>query len=454
MNIKNIMTTLTCIVVLLLTACTEEAGRVFFPYSTPQLSGLTLSQERQWAYGDSLYFSLHIDNSETPLSTLEVTVASAGKELYTKSIRTKGNEAQISQYGICIPFAANAENKEVRLLLTAINVEGGEATATHTLQLVRPIFPDTLYLHYDTLTALMYRQTDNPYTYKTEKNSFPETFSGKISTSKRTEDSKFIWGYSDTEGYTALINATGGAFNFDYTDWRIEQITFNCYTFKYGVVGAYQKMTINGTEMALVNGNYQLTISLEKNSTVTITGISNLRGAYNRDFFTYNASDNTLTFIGESGTWEIYYSPTYNYLWVVRMADVAPDAYWLVGHGFTCAPTWHTDYATGGWGLDNIYRLGYIARIGDNKYQTTVYLNNQHEWGSFEVEIYSDRSWSKADGMLLKEENLSGDTNGIVISKSNGITSGTGFVPGYFHLTFDTSNGVGNETLNIERLSN
>ena len=55
--------------------------------------------------------------------------------------------------------------------------------------------------------------------------------------------------------------------------------------------------------------------------------------------------------------------------------------------------------------------------------------------------------------MLLQEGSLSGDTDGIELSGSNGITSGDGFVPGYYRLTFDTSQGVGKETLHIERLS-
>jgi len=45
------------------------------------------------------------------------------------------------------------------------------------------------------------------------------------------------------------------------------------------------------------------------------------------------------------------------------------------------------------------------------------------------------------------------EKDGIEISASNGITSGDGFVPGYYRLTFDTSQGVGKETLHIERLS-
>ena len=68
-------------------------------------------------------------------------------------------------------------------------------------------------------------------------------------------------------------------------------------------------------------------------------------------------------------------------------------------------------------------------------------------------EIYSDLQWNKDKGMELQAGSLSGDTDGIEISASNGITSGDGFVPGYYRLTFDTSQGVGKETLHIERLS-
>ena len=103
--------------------------------------------------------------------------------------------------------------------------------------------------------------------------------------------------------------------------------------------------------------------------------------------------------------------------------------------------------------MEDISQLGYIVPIGEQKYQTTVYLSNTHEWESFEIEIYSDLQWNKDKGMLLQEGSLFGDTDGIELSASNGITSGDGFVPGYYRLTFDTSQGVGKETLHIERLS-
>ena len=89
--------------------------------------------------------------------------------------------------------------------------------------------------------------------------------------------------------------------------------------------------------------------------------------------------------------------------------------------------------------MEDILQLGYIVPIGEQKYQTTVYLSNTHKWESFEIEIYSDLQWNKDKGMELQAGSLSGDTDGIEISASNGITSGDGFVPGYYRLTFDTS---------------
>ena len=120
---------------------------------------------------------------------------------------------------------------------------------------------------------------------------------------------------------------------------------------------------------------------------------------------------------------------------------------------FLCALVLNESYFSGGWNLEDISQLGYIVPIGEQKYQTTVYLSNTHEWESFEIEIYSDLQWNKDKGMLLQEGSLSGDTDGIELSGSNGITSGDGFVPGYYRLTFDASQGVGKETLHIERLS-
>lgn len=454
MKFRNHIFTILCCASVLLTACEEGTGRVVYPYSCPEMSAVTLSATDYVVANDTLYFSVDIKDEQTPLSTLEVSFTSGEEEIFAQSIRTKGMEASIQNYGIYIPFSAGLEdNTAAKLTLTAINVEGSEVSKAFDFQIRRPDLPETMYLHIDDQVIPMKRQANNPYEYATEAGSYITQFTGKVSTDESLENSDLIWGYSETVNYAALSTATGVGFTFDYQDWVIDQITFNALTFKVGAVGVYQVFTINGVELEAGGGYYKSAIQFTQGAEVEVTGFDNLAEAYNRDFFEYNPETGKLTFLRESGMWEVYYSSKYNYMWVMRLDDVAPDAFWLVGHGFTSAPVWNDDYNTGGWDTEEVSRLGYVVKVAENTYQTTIYLNNTHEWASFEIEIYSDRVWNKTQGMELKEGAITGDATGFAISMSNGFTNTADFVPGYYRLTFDTSAGVGQEKMKVERLS-
>jgi hypothetical protein len=447
---------LSCMAILLLAGCNKEMGsRVVFPDSQPEMSGLTVSATNGITATDSLYFSVNISDEKTPLSTLEVMLSTSADTIYTASIRTKGNSASISQYGIYIPFNPGMEDTDATLTLTAINVEGSTQTTSQQVRLLRPTLPETLYLHYNGETLPLYRQAANPFEYVSDEGEYPTQWTGKISTSPTTEASDYIWGFSETVNIAAMGTPTGVDFTFNYEDWVITNITFNTLTFRVGAIGTFTRLEINGTQLEAGGGYYSGAIQFTQGAAVTFDGFEDLANAYNRDFFSYDPDTDTYTFLRSSGTWQVYYSGKYNYMWMVHsMDDVAPTAFWVVGHGFTQAPVWNEEYGYGGWGLEDISWLGYIVRTGDHTYQTSLYLNNQHEWGSFEIEFYSDRVWNKTNGILLQAGAITGDTEGIVLSASNGITSADGFVPGYYRLTFDTSAGVGQEKLHIERLSN
>lgn len=455
MKSKQLILTTCCLAAALLAGCQKDTGRVVYPYSCPQISDFRVSIGDEMATASSLYFSLNVKDDLTPLSTLEVSVVADGEEIYTESIRTKGMEAAIGDHEIYLPFAAGQQDaRQARLTLTAINVEGSAVSVEHGFTLNRPDLPATLYLHYGDQTVPMQRSADNPYEYATAPGSFPTEFTGKISTDPSLEASQFIWGYSEETGTTDLVDADGAGFAFNYPDWQVEQVTFNVLTFRFGATGDYQVLTVNGVELAMQGEYYSASIDFEQGATVEITGLADLEHAYNRDFFTYAAATGLCTFIRDSGTWEVYYYPKYNYLWVVRSDDVAPAAYWLYGQGFISAPVWNSELDSDGawaWNTDDIAYMGYAVRTGEHTYQTSMYLSNTYVWG-VEVEIYSDREWSKDQGMELQEGSLLGDTEGFAISQSNGFTSTDDFVPGYYRLTFDTSGGVGHETMTIERL--
>ena len=233
---------------------------------------------------------------------------------------------------------------------------------------------------------------------------------------------------------------------------HLSQFTFNTLTFEVGVVGEEVHVAVKGIELTpQAGGLLYSNISFTQGETLTITGIDDLENAYNRDFFIPDGNG-TFTFAREGGDYDVYYSPRYNYIWVARMDDVAPDCLWIIGHGFTCAPVWHPDFssdAISGWATDYIYQLGYCVKVGEDLYQCSMYLNDQHSWGSFEFEVYSDLESNKTHG--FGAPSLTGFTKGITLSSAGdgmpGLTSTAGFQPGYYVITFNNATGE----INLDR---
>ena len=72
MKHNNLFLWLLGLTVCWLASCSEEDGRVTYPYSCPEISELQFSTTDQTPAADSLYFSVKIHDPQTPLSTLEV----------------------------------------------------------------------------------------------------------------------------------------------------------------------------------------------------------------------------------------------------------------------------------------------------------------------------------------------------------------------------------------------
>lgn len=457
MKYKHIYIIILCIAFGLAGCDDDREGRVVFPESTPDISNLLYSFENDVEAGDSIYFSLDINDPLTPLSVLEITLTFDEKEIYSETLRTKGNSAQIKDYSIYLPFYSLFEEGEATLTLSAVNVEGSTRTEVKTFTIKRPELPPVLYLHYDGNVVPMMQTDNNPFEYQTEDGSYPESFSGKISTKQVLEDSEIIWGYSETTNVADISSATGSEFSFRYENSIIEKVTFNTFSFSLGIIGISKTIVVNGITLTLDNGNYYSgSIRFTQGTAVEVSGIEDLEEAYNRDFFSYDATTEKITFLRETGTWEVYYSLKYNYMWMARMNDVAPDAFWIIGHGFTSAPVWSSDYNSGGWDLEDISRMAYAVKVADYKYQATVYLNDTHEWGGFDMQIFSRRDWVGADEMaIFSSSSLTGDSQNVIVAGSTNadVCGSAGFITGYYRLTLDITEGLGNSKLNFERLS-
>ncbi len=413
------------------------------------LEGITIAESI--SVPDEISFSANVKDETTDLSTLEVSATlEDGTLLCEKSIRTPGREAHVEDV-LNIPFTAGmADGAKITVLFKGINVNGASASEQKEVTIRRPDLPDVLYMKIGTSVLELSRTEAGSQVYESEEGDYESIVSAIFSTAEDFSAAEFIWGTSEKENNAqicAFSDASGVAISYPST--LVHRYIFNTLTFEVSVEGEQLDVAINGTPLTPKGGSLYASIAFTKGGEVKISGISDIDGAYNRDFFGKDADK--FTFLRDSGTYDVYYSPKYNYIWVAKMDAVAPECLWIIGHGFTCAPVWHKDYGYGGWDNTNILTMGYAPRIDENKYQCSLYLNTAHEWDSFEFEVYSDLNNSKENGFAGKS--LSGFTKGVALSGAAdgkpGLTSDSGFQAGYYVITFDNATG----DINLDRIT-
>lgn len=416
-------------------SCSEDSIQP----SNLTMSGLTIESGTILTVPGTLVFSVDINDDGPKLSTLEVSVTIDNEMVASRSIRTKGNNVNLISETIDIPFLANMpENGTLDVCFEAINVEGTSVSSHSSVLIRRPVLPSTLLLSMGEENYRLIQDPENLVYYYTEEGVYPSVSTAKIfSNPDDPENSEFIWGGTVEDNISVIGDFESDPVSVAYPKYIVHQYAFNTLTFKVEAVGQELDLMVNGVELDSRGNSMGATINFTTGNIVNFAGFDDIENAYNRDFFA-KSDDGQYTFIGPSGFWELYYYPKYNYMWVSHPEDTAPQCLWILGHGFTCAPTWNEDYNYGGWDTA-IEQLGYCVRTGAETYQCSMFINNTHEWESFEFEIYSDLEWNKDRGLEL--EKISG-ASGFAISNSAGITNAEGwigFIPGYYRLTFNTA---------------
>ena len=124
-------------------------------------------------------------------------------------------------------------------------------------------------------------------------------------------------------------------------------------------------------------------LNLQAGREYLITGFTgasyDLERAYNRDFMDWDEVKGTVTFTGQTGEWDVYYSETINYFWVQKDDAVYPETMWMRGRDFTHAAFWHSSnssWSVGiGIGFDpRIIHQGYMKPLGNDVFQAHVYM--------------------------------------------------------------------------------
>ena len=114
---------------LLMAACQPEHYRTVYPAGQPEMTATMLTQTV--LYGtDSVAFNVEINEKTTPLSQLQVKVMVGIQVVATDLLRTPEYH-YAAQLKYAVPFGPNMpEGEEVKVYLTATNVEG---TATNVI---------------------------------------------------------------------------------------------------------------------------------------------------------------------------------------------------------------------------------------------------------------------------------------------------------------------------------
>ncbi|MFD2555265.1 DUF5016 domain-containing protein [Sphingobacterium tabacisoli] len=407
-------------------------------------------------------FNVTVEDAVRPLSTLDIEVLINDLVVESRSIRTKGHRATVENEAIAIPFVKDMDPVEdVVVRFTSINVDGDHATKDIIIKATRPILPSTLYYLIEGASPILLTNSiANPFVYKSAEGIFESKVSGKIATESSLVDADFIWGKGRYESESAIVGSTGDDIEFDYTGMIVKQIIFDAQTFLIDVQGdVATKITLNPRNDATDSEMKSAIVSLKKGQFLEIAGV-NMESNLNPDFFNHSASSKIYEFLGEDGDWEIIYSPKYKGLWVTRLQDEAPTNYWVVGHGFTTATSWHADYKGIGWDLDDFKQVAYARKIEEKVYQATVFISNEHDWESFEFQFYSNRTW-EAVPAEFSAASILGDKQGFSIGapiagkpgKSISITNASGFVPGYYRLVLDLGQGVEKATVHITKIN-
>lgn len=419
----------------------------------PKIVSVAINSGDQINIPGEISFTVVVSDATVNLSTLDISAAlEDGTLLVSATERTVGKESTVTS-SIQVPFGPGMRDGEnIILTFTAVNIDGATSQEVRRIRIVRPVLPQSLYLTIDGEVYPMYRSTDSPLVYVTDsERGFGSIVSAVIATSEDMAEAEFIWGRSSEDNRAEICqfsNATGISVSFPSV--LVDNYAFDTESFVISAIGSVLDVVVNGRALAPQAGILYASVDFTRDTEFTITGLDNLEEAYNRDFFA-PSTGNRFTFVRESGTYDVYYSPKYNYIWVARMNAVAPECLWVMGHGFTCAPVWHNSLAKAGWSDSEITELGYAVKVAEDKYQCSMYLNNNHDWASFEFEVYSDRQWDKGRG--FGGQSLSGFTKGVALSGARdgkpGLTSDTGFQPGYYVITFDNARG----DIHLERIT-
>ena len=427
--------------------CQQKEFRKVYPAGDPQVEAQLLTTDVQYGR-DSIAFSVQVTETQTPLSTLSIKVVAGTSVLANEVVRTP-DYAFEGSYRYAVPFGANmAEGEQVKVYLTATNVEGttkdlilsgctGHRPAIETMYIMPPT------IDYKPLGKGKQMTTDGDcfvaYDLKYPKsiNFLLATVGTKFG---RVDWSKPVFGMLN--GKLTMISEeqfnAGEATAITLTDDALESIdtiSFNTLTFEL-TYGGKVAMPVSTLDMqndlaeapAYISASsvaklYRgAKIFFDENSEVEITGCTDLSKAYNRDWMEY-IGGNKVKFLGKKDMYYVSYDIANDYIVVEPLYELeSPDVMYLCGAGMGQPSA--TPSVTSGWGFDSPNQNFVSRPLGNGVYQFTVYMKNEQSndyanYGTLNFKFFHQHGWGgEEDGGTYTQDGLT--IKGI--SSATGIT--------------------------------
>lgn len=381
----------------LFTSCKEELYDKKYSVSIPEIASANISPTT-FTYGDSITLTASLSDPESPLSTLGINILANNQSFFTQTIQISGNSDEINSQ-ILVPLVSNLpDNAEIKVVLTLMNTLKGETTKEITgLTGKRPYFAK-LYLVQDNGTVYpLVPKASNKDQYEAGDVILPKSFNywiaQKITPDNQIDYSGLVWG--NNSGKIQLVQQGGESIFSHISGDYATGVTFDNLSFTTTLnetnYTAGDLLFDNFENPVTIDGEdfNKLSVSLQKDQILTVFPID---AVYDVDFFD-RVDVNKIKFLGESGNYDLYYSPARKSV-VVGVANPAyPDYLLMTGGGLgyptkvtgiTIEHTW--------WGFDNIRQFILFRKTADNVFQGTVMIHaKDNSWVAFKP--FKDTGW-------------------------------------------------------------
>lgn len=371
---------------LIFSSCEEEPTRTFFPHSTPVIESASINPS-SFTYGDSVTITAKVSDPATPLSTLEMKMVVNDMIVASQTLRTMGNNAEVSSKFL-VPFISELpDNANVEILLKLINVEGDITEGTIDGVTGKRKYFNKLYVVTDEGTVFpLTPQGTKSDKYESEEirikgNSIRYKIVEKITAENEIDFSGYVWGADG--GAIKLVGEKGDYITSTNATLRyIDKIVFDSYLFQTTLSGAEidpNNLILNLDDFSDATVNNvafkKISLPIKKNQSLLLEGdLANADIVYHMDFFERSDLD-MVQFTGEDGTWDVFYSSEYKYVLVNPTSNRSYPNYLLVcGEGLGY-PSKTLSKAVTGWGFDNFLTNILFKKISDGVYQGTVYFD-------------------------------------------------------------------------------